>query len=287
MRSSLDAIKISDEHRIGKNMITVLEHRWVVAAFAIAMSLTCARPAFSSNALNFPKTSFTIVNPDTGAAIGTSKYRVETRDDIATLRGENGYFDGQTDVETAQLWLGSPGPMPKLVEFDHTFYNADGSILLRAHVDLKTGAATCTDNSGGKKSEQSEVLTIPDDTWAGASIVLPIQKFLRAGDKGLTRPLHAFNCAPGPKIFAISVNIDPGNAVWTSYGAEALRIEVKPDFGMFNILIGAFVPRLHAWFDPNNGWAFVGDEAGRYYKGPKMMLVKKNGETPDVARRAK
>jgi hypothetical protein len=83
------------------------------------------------------------------------------------------------------------------------------------------------------------------------------------------------------------VDIDPGNAVWTSYGAEALRVEVKPDFGMFNVLIGAFVPRLHAWFDPSGGWEFVGDEAARYYKGPKIMLVKKSGAAPAVARGSK
>jgi hypothetical protein len=70
--------------------------------------------------------------------------------------------------------------------------------------------------------------------------------------------------------------------VWTSYGAEALRVEVRPDFGWLNVIIAPFVPKLHAWFDPNDGWAFVGDEAARYYKGPRIMLVK----TRDSARAA-
>ena len=96
------------------------------------------------------------------------------------LRGENGYFDGQTDVEIAHIEVASGG-QPKLTEFDHTFYNADKSILRRAHLDVKSGAGTCVDNSAGQKSEQSEVLSVPEDTWAGASIVIPIQEFPAGG----------------------------------------------------------------------------------------------------------
>lgn len=260
--------------------------RWLVATIGIVMTAAWARPAFSAEALRFPTTSFSIVTPGTGVAIGQARYRVESTRDGAVLRGENGYFDGQTDVEIAHIEVASGG-QPKLTEFDHTFYNVDKSILRRAHLDVKSGAGTCVDNSAGQKSEQSEVLSVPEDTWAGASIVIPIRNFLRAGDRGVSRPLHVFSCAPGPKIFAISVNIDPGNAVWTSYGAEAMRVEVLPDFGLLNMIVAAFVPRLHAWFDPNDGMTFVGDEAARFYKGPPIMLVKKHGAEQDGTPRAK
>lgn len=233
-----------------------------------------ARPAFSADALSFPPTSFTILNPDTGIAIGFGRYRVDSTGESTTLHGENNYFDDQSDVETAEIQPGAGGEPPRLAEFDHTFFNADGSVQRRAHLDLKSGAATCIDNSGAQKSEQAALLSIPDNTWAGASIVIPIQEFLRARDKGLARAIHVFNCAPGPKILAISVKIDPANAVWAPYGAEAIRVEVRPDFGWLNLIVAALVPKLHAWFDPNDGFAFVGDEATRYYKGPPMMLVK-------------
>jgi hypothetical protein len=49
---------------------------------------------------------------------------------------------------------------------------------------------------------------------------------------------------------------------------------VRPDFGWINVIIAPFVPKLHAWFDPAKEWAFVGDEAARYYQGTKIMLVK-------------
>ncbi len=259
---------------------------WIVAAIAVAVTIACARPALSASELSFPPTNFAILNPKTGVTMGRARYRVESTADGGTLRGENGYFDGQTDVETAHIQLAADGQL-KLTEFDHTFYNPDKSILKRAHMDLKSGAGTCIDNSGGQKIEQSEVLTIPNDTWAGASIVIPIQNFLRAGDKGISRPLHVFSCAPSPKIFAISVDIDPGPAVWTTYGAEAMRVQVPPDFGLLNFVVAAFVPKLHAWFDPHDGMAFVGDEAARYYKGDPIMLVKRHGDQQDSTRQPK
>ncbi len=49
---------------------------------------------------------------------------------------------------------------------------------------------------------------------------------------------------------------------------------MRPDFGWINVIIAPFVPKLHAWFDPAKEWAFVGDEAARYYQGTKIMLVK-------------
>lgn len=268
-------------------MITTRNRRWTVAALATILTIAYARPSSTANALSFPPTDFSIVNPDTGVAIGRSRYRIESTRDGGMLRGENGYFNGQTDVETATIRLRAGDAHPRLTEFDHTFYNVNRSIQKRAHVDLTTGAATCIDNTGGQKNEQSDVLTIPDDTWAGASIVIPIQEFLEAGDKGVSRSLHAFNCAPSPKIFAISVDIDPENAVWATYGAEAMRVEVRPDFGLLNVIVAPFVPKLHAWFDPNDRMAFVGDEAARFYQGPRIILVKRRGETKDGTRLAK
>ena len=61
------------------------------------------------------------------------------------LRGDNGYFDRQTDLETAHIRLAANGGQPRLTEFDHTFYNPDGSILRRAHLDLKSGAVESID----------------------------------------------------------------------------------------------------------------------------------------------
>ena len=247
----------------------------MLGALAILMIVGGAQRALAAP-FSFPTTNFTILNPDTGATIGRSRYSIESVAGGAILHGQSSYYDGQSDVETGKLKLGVGDGLPKLVEFDHTFYNPDGSIQARAHADLKSGASTCTNTAAGVNS--SDVLEFPRDTWAGASIVIPIQSYLSAGEKDLP-PLHAFNCAPGPKIFSISLRSDPGVAIWTPYGASTMRVEVRPDFGWFNVVVAAFVPKLHVWFEPGNGWAFVGDEAARYYQGTKIMLVKSRGES--------
>lgn len=268
-------------------MSSKLEQRRIVAAIAIILSLVCSPSALSAELLSFPPTTFEILNPVTGAAIGRAKYRVDSAGDRATLRGEDGYFDGQTDVEIAHLDLGAPGQPPRLVDFDHTFYNGDRSMLRRHHLEVKSGAATCIDNSGGQKSAQADVLTVPDNTWAGASVVIPIREFLQAGGQEKTLPLNVFSCAPSPKIFAVNVTKDPDSAIWSSYGSEAMRVEVRPDFGWLNVIIAAFMPQFHAWFDPHDGWAFLGDEAARFYKGPPIMVVKSRSSPADGAHSAK
>jgi hypothetical protein len=265
--------KVPDETRIGKGMIAT-RHRRLTVALAAMLAIAAAPYAFAGSALDFPATTFTILNPDTGAAIGRAVYRVDGDGERATLHGEDGYFDGQTDVEIAHVDLGAPGRPARLIDFDHTFYNADHSILRRHHLDLKTGAASCVDNSGGEKSEQDKVLDVPDNTWGGASALLPVQEFLRSGDRATSLPLNVFSCANGPRIIAVNVAKDPGIAMWARYGRETMRVEVQPNLGWLNVVVEAFMPKLHAWFDPNDGWALVGDEAARYYKGPPIILVK-------------
>src|SRR5258707_90125 len=118
-----------------------MQRRSIVALLAVALTIGCVRSAFSAEPFSFPPTSFAILNPTTGIAMGRARYRIESTSDGGTLRGENGYFDGQTDVEIAHIQVVAVGGQPKLTEFDHTYYNPDKSILKRSHVDLKSGAA--------------------------------------------------------------------------------------------------------------------------------------------------
>lgn len=248
--------------------------RGKITALAIALTVALARTGFCADSLSFPPTKYTIVNPDTGATIGHSDYRADESPDGATLQGANYFSDGQVDVETAHIERGDAGQGPRLMDWDHAFYRADGSLLVRGYLDLRSGNATCISNNPGQKTNQSENLSVPHDTWAGGSVVVPIQGFLRQGDLGKTRSLHVFTCAPGAKVFAVSVKIDPQAAVWSNYGADAVHVEILPDFGLLNPIVASFVPRIQAWFDPNDGWAFLGDVAARWYKGPRVMLVK-------------
>src|SRR5579863_7339190 len=122
----------------------------ILAAVVILTMVGSARPALAA-AITFPPTDFTILNPDTGATIGQGRYNIESAANGAILHGASHYSDGQSDVETAKL-VDRGGSLPKLVEFDHTFYNSDGSIQERAHADLRSGASTCTHTTNGVRS---------------------------------------------------------------------------------------------------------------------------------------
>jgi hypothetical protein len=235
--------------------------------------LTLAARGYATESIGFPPTDFKIIDPGTHAPLGRSRYSIASTLSGAVLRGDNHYDSGGSDNETGTLVMARGTGLPLLVEFDHTFFNPDGSILQRAHVDMGSGYATCTDNSASPPSQVSAQLTIPADTWAGASVAIPIQHFLRSGDPGPFH-LHIFNCAPTPKIFAIDIQSDPGPAIWQPYGDQALRVEVRPNFGWYNVIIAPFLPRLHAWFNPRDRWGFLGSESARYYKGPGIMIVK-------------
>ncbi|MDB5108644.1 MAG: hypothetical protein JWM69_1585 [Candidatus Binatus sp.] len=254
-------------------------------ALALAAVAVGFQPCLAAAELTFPETHFRILDPDTKAPLGRSEYRIESVGAKALLHGENHYDSGLSDTETAHLTVAVESGIPLLIDFDHTFYKKDGSIQERSHVDMGTGYATCTYNTGTSPSVMSDRLTIPPDTWAGASIAIPLQRFLRAGEAGPYR-LHVFNCAPTPKIFAIDIQADPGEAIWVPYAHTALRMELRPNLGWYNVIISPFLPRLSAWFDPKDQWNFVGSEAARYYKGPKIMLVKSSAVPSPPAMRS-
>src|SRR5882724_3187037 len=73
----------------------------ILAALIILMITGGARRA--SAAISFPPTSFAILNPETGAVIGQSKYSVEANAEGGILHGESSFYDGQSDVETGRL----------------------------------------------------------------------------------------------------------------------------------------------------------------------------------------
>ncbi|MDO8434913.1 MAG: hypothetical protein Q7S58_21140 [Candidatus Binatus sp.] len=256
--------------------------RRTLALIALLAVFFCRSTASASNALSFPATEFTILDPRTNFAMGRGRYSIKSIPGGAILQGTNRYDTGSSDVETARIET-APDGSARLVEADHTFFKIDGSIMQRSHIDMKAGDGTCVNNTLDPKIEETDPILIPPDTWSGASVLIPIQRFLREGVTE-TQHLHVFNCAPTPKIFAIKVKFDRAAQLWPPYSADAFQVEVRPDFGWINILIAPFVPKLHAWFDPLDDWNFVGSEAARFYKGPPIMLVKTRGSPTTQAK---
>ena len=205
--------------------------------------------------------------------IGHGKYTVEHAIAGAILKGESHYLNGDYDVEEDHMVVAPDRPVPALASFRHTFYRKDGSIVREGRADIRTGTGWCETIENGKQKIESAKFEFPSDTYAGASILIPIQDYLKRGETADPLHLHVFNCVPGPKL--LEIEAEPGGETrWSHYPGALVRVKVTPDFGFWNLFLRPFIPKITAWFNPAAGWNFVGGNLERYYRGPKITLVK-------------
>jgi hypothetical protein len=249
--------------------------RTAAVAIAIAGALAAlSAPAMAAQEqlMGVGAPDFVILSPDGSRRIGRTHYSIVRRAGAVILRGENRFDNGEYDIETSRLTPSGGDGLPRLVDFNHLFYSAEGTILLESHADLRTGLASCIDRLSGAAKLAAAAVAFPPDTWAGASVILPIQRFLRDGGHGKLS-LHVFNCAPSPKVFAVTVTPDSAPIRLPDYLPGAVEIDAKPDFGWLDFIVSPFVPKLHAWFDPGRDFEFVGAMLARYYGGPQILMV--------------
>jgi len=249
----------------------------LIASLLSVAALVSQAPsgAFAADLLDRGPVKFNILNREGTATIGSSTYTADRNPDRIVLRGENRYLNGEFDLETEVFSPDSAGGFPNLVSFGHSFYNADGTPRLESHADFGSGIASCVEYRGPNLEPQvrTAAITFPSDTWAGASILLPIEQFLRGGGAGKLT-LHVFSCAPSPKVFTVTITSAGKTAPWRYSTAEPMQIDAKPDFGWLNILVAPFVPKLRAWFDPAHDWTMIGVSLARYYGGPEILMIR-------------
>jgi hypothetical protein len=212
--------------------------------------------------------------------IGHASYRVQGESTGETIRGEYRYFDGQWDVEEDRLRHVPGAAMPQMIQFNRTFYGADGATQRRTTVDLKTGNASCEvygdeANRGGTEIYTAD-LSFPADTFAGASLLIPFEASLRDPSSSRVR-FHVFTCVPEPRVIAIDTPVNREVSSWPLYaGGVAVKLEVQPDLGLglFNLIAAPFLPKISAWFDPQRQWDYAGGSNLRFYRGPRITLVR-------------
>lgn len=237
--------------------------------------LTVPIPAFSAEPFNFPPSDFNILDAGTGKLIGNGHYVVDRVGNQFVLRGENHYLSGEYDIEEDKLSateIDDPST-PALMSFRHDFYNAAGTLMVAGRLDTETGLGVCGKVANGTMELKSAQLKFPADTYAGASVLLPIQDFVRRDASG-PLSLHVFNCAPSPKLIAVAVKRQAHKQIWQDYPGELEKVDIKPNFGFFTIIVTPFIPKLAAWFDPSRDSLLVGAQLERYYKGAKIILVR-------------
>lgn len=242
----------------------------------------CARSAAVESASQpsiFRPADLDIYDAEVKRLIGHASYRAQASEGGETIKGEYRYFDGQWDVEEERLRQSATEALPQMIEFHRTFYGFDGKMQRRTTVDLQTGEASCEvfgDESNRGGEIHSANLSFPADTFAGASLLIPFQVSLRDPVSDRVK-FHVFTCLPEPRVIAIDTPLNREPSSWPLYaGGTAVKLEVQPDLGLgfFNVLAMPFLPKISAWFDPAREWDYAGGSNLRFYRGPRITLVR-------------
>jgi hypothetical protein len=237
----------------------------------VAMLLPSRVAAATGNPFELANTDITIFAPDTEQVIGHGHYKLTHLQGAELIEGDNKYLDGEFDRETQHVELTSNGTPPLLITYQHAFYNADGTAQYLESLDGRTGAAVCQ-WFGTSPDVRSSTLTVPSDTYAGATQLALLVGRLRQGSRDIT--FHSFNCLPAPKIVAVKASTPNTTVAWQQYPGDLLKLEMIPDFGWLNAIVAPFVPHIYAWFDPAAGFNYVGGHFDRFYKGRRVLMVR-------------
>lgn len=216
--------------------------------------------------------SFKVLDPDSGEVIGHSRYELRRgRDNLLIGRGYARFNDGEYDLESDVLKL-RPGNAPAMLTLDHKFYNADGLMQRESLADFRTGQASCTRYQNGVAQTDSAKLGFTPDSYGGSAVVLPLEQHLARRSNEPLR-LQAFNCVPKPRLIAVQARARQP-ARWSHYQGQTVEVDVKPDLGWLDAVLSPFLPELRAWFVPSDNWTLAGGEFSRYFRGPRIMIVR-------------
>lgn len=246
------------------------------AMLLTSVLLSLARPTVavvaSAAVDDFPATELNIFSADGKQLVGHGSYSLSRTDDTELLRGENQYLNGEHDIELDRLQAGDDEKAPKLLSYERSFFDANGSLQVKSVLDVEQGKASCNARINGNTEVRQADLAVPADTYAGATQLMFLVIRLRQGAQDIK--FHAFNCIPGPKIIAVDASSRTDQVSWSMYPGELVRLEVQPDFGWLSFILDPFVPKIYAWFDPGHNWNYVGGIYDRFYKGPHIMTVR-------------
>jgi hypothetical protein len=218
------------------------------------------RPAAARGAsAEFLPTEYKLLSADGSRVIGQARFRIAARASGRELvQGRYRFNDGEYDVDEDWLEMQPGDRLPTLLTYKHVFFHPDGSFDRVSEADIERGRASCTIYVDRRPETQSAQLAFPPDVYAGPALILPIRHLVYSGSKKKAN-FHAFTCAPGPKIYAISGSIK--SAVdWRLYAGKVVEVDIQPDFGPLNFIVASFLPTIRLWFDPAKDFELVGVE---------------------------
>ena len=216
-------------------------------------------------------TDLYIYEPTGTRLLGRAHYTVTQHDGIVTIEGRNEFIDGERDIEHDTLKT-DRGEIPRMITYEHSFFDAHGAPQIIAKADAVTGKTSCATYEDGKGTIETAVLQFPPDTYAGAGVLVPVANRFRRGE-ATDLDIHVFDCAHGPRILTLHVDLTRAPWSFLPHDGQLAKADAQPVFGWFNIFLKPFVPTIRMWFDPLRDFAFVGGTLSRYYRGPELLLV--------------
>lgn len=239
----------------------------------LATAISCASLVWAANN-DVRSVRFLVLNEDGTRVIGSESFAVQQTDGKSVLIGRGIFADGESDVERDELRPNKTSDAPSLVQFEHSFFNSDGSRKIAGFADLRTGQASCSTFDRGQPHQLDSQIQFPGDTYAGASIVIAMQHALRLGIHNFS--FHVFDCAPGPKLEAVEVTSVDEHETWDYHSGDLSKAEITAHVSVIGAgLIEDLLPHRNVWFDPNAGWEYIGGKIQRYFAdGPKILLVR-------------
>lgn len=245
---------------------------FVIAAIAAGWRNAAALESKPAGAFDFKTLELKILSPDTKQTIGSTRFTVAHDGSNVVVKGESTYFDGERDDETERLYLVSPGSTPRLETYMHSFFNAGGTPHMVDTLDAKSGVASCTSYNAGSKRVRESRLDVPADSYAGASELMMVVASLRHKTREIR--FHAFACVPGPELLSVASSLPERSESWPLYPGNLIRLDMRPDLGVLNLIVAPFMPTMDAWFNPDDNWNYVGGEFDRYFRGPHVLTVR-------------
>jgi hypothetical protein len=214
----------------------------------------------------------TIYSADRKLVIGHARYVIKESGKVVEVNGDSHYLDGERDWERVAMEYQPGNPLPVVTSFLVNYLAADGSVQLIEKADFKSGQASCRWSNQLHDTSYEDSLEFPPDTYAGATSVVPLEYALKKGEQSVH--FHVFNCMPKPAVLAIDAKQENGMVRWSYYPGDLARMGLTPDLGWLNLVAKPFIPDISVWFDPSDGYQYVGATKDRFYRGRSQIMVR-------------
>jgi hypothetical protein len=245
----------------------------LIAAFAASVSHAVVTVDLKT--LLASPVDLTIYSADRKLIIGHAHYVIKESGKSVEVGGDTRYLDGERDWERVQMEYQPGNPLPVVTSFQVNFLAADGSVQLTEKADFKSGEASCRWSSQLQESPYEDSLEFPPDTYAGATSVVPLEYALKKGQQSVH--FHVFDCMPKPAVLAIDAKLENGTVRWSYYPGDLAQMGLTPDLGWLNVVAKPFIPNISVWFDPSQGYQYVGAAKDRFYRGRSQIMVRDTG----------